>query len=174
MNRVARWIGLWPVADQVMPILFGRTFLADPARAQEKARWRAELTGNRRSIWRAVNGVIEREGIEGELANIRCPTTVIVGDEDVATPLKRAQAIVAAIPGAAIVRIPNAGHSSTIEAPDAVIAAMEGHLPPGAHTPAASRCPSRGTPSPRLHSRPTCPTASSSSKTIPPSSGAWS
>ncbi|GDX81641.1 3-oxoadipate enol-lactonase [Deltaproteobacteria bacterium] len=128
MNRVARWIGLWPVADQVMPILFGRTFLADPARAQEKARWRAELTGNRRSIWRAVNGVIEREGIEGELANIRCPTTVIVGDEDVATPLKRAQAIVAAIPGAAIVRIPNAGHSSTIEAPDAVIAAMEGHF----------------------------------------------
>ncbi len=128
MNRVARWVGLWPVADQVMPILFGRSFLADPLRADEKARWRAELVGNRRTIWRAVTGVIERAGIEDELANIRCPTTVIVGEEDVATPLKRAEAIVAGVAGAVLERLAHAGHSSTIEAPDAVIAAMERHF----------------------------------------------
>ena len=46
LATVARWLGPRPVASRVMPILFGRTFLTDPARAAERARWRRELLGN--------------------------------------------------------------------------------------------------------------------------------
>lgn len=128
LNFVARWFGLGLVADKVMPILFSKDFLTDPARAEERAHWRAVLIANRRSIVRAVNGVIERAGCTDELAKIRAPTLVIVGEEDVATVPAKAERIAAAIAGSRLVRIPKAGHSSSIEQPEAVCAAMEAFL----------------------------------------------
>ena len=124
LNFVARWLGLRFVVGQVMPILFGRSALADPRRAPEVARWRAQLAGNRRSIWRAVNGVIERAAVLDELPRITAPTLIIVGDEDVATVPAKAERMARAIPGARLVRIPQAGHSSTVEQPAAVNAAL--------------------------------------------------
>jgi pimeloyl-ACP methyl ester carboxylesterase len=128
LNGVARWLGLGLVADRVMPILFGRTFLADPRRAVERVAWRRRLVANRRAIWRAVNGVIEREAVFDELPRIACPVQVLVGEEDVATVPARGERIAAAIPGATLVRIARAGHSSTIEQPEAVTAALERFL----------------------------------------------
>jgi pimeloyl-ACP methyl ester carboxylesterase len=124
LNFVARWFGLRFVVDQVMPILFGRSALADPARAAERAAWRAQLAGNRRSIWRAVNGVIDRSAVIDELPRITAPTLIIVGDEDVATVPAKAERMAQAISGARLVRIAKAGHSSTVEQPAAVNAAL--------------------------------------------------
>ncbi len=128
LNLMARWFGLRLVAGAVMPIMFGRTSLHDPARAAESAAWRRQLLSNRRSIWRAVNGVIERRGVHGELTKITAPTLVLVGEEDVATVPAKAERIAAAIPGARLVRIPRAGHSSTVEQPAAVNAALAAFL----------------------------------------------
>ena len=124
LNHVARWFGLRPVAGRVMPIMFGRTFLTDPERASERAVWRARLLGNRRDIVRAVQGVIERDGVYDELRNITCPTLVVVGEEDVATVPAKAERIHAAIRGSTLVRIPRAGHSSSVEQPALVNAAI--------------------------------------------------
>jgi len=41
LNLVARWLGLSLVADQVMPIMFGRKFLEDASRAAERQLWRS-------------------------------------------------------------------------------------------------------------------------------------
>lgn len=114
-----------PVASQVMSIMFGSSFLEDPARADERRQWQAILAGNRRSITKAVNGVIQRDGVVEQLARIVAPTLVIVGDEDVATTPDRARRLAAAIPSARLVQIPRAGHTSPIEAPEAVTAAIE-------------------------------------------------
>jgi 3-oxoadipate enol-lactonase len=128
LNLVARWIGLRPVARPVMKIMFGRSFLVDPARDRERALWRARLVGNRRDIWRAVNGVIERRGVYEELGRISVPTLVVVGEEDVATVPAKAERIHQAIAGSRLVRIPRAGHSSTVEEPEAVTAAIREFL----------------------------------------------
>jgi pimeloyl-ACP methyl ester carboxylesterase len=128
LNVVARFVGPWAVAGRVMPILFGRSFLSDPVRAPERERWRAVIAGNRRSIWRAVNGVIERQGIHEELARLRVPTLVVVGEEDVATVPAKAERIAGAIAGARLVRVPRAGHSSPVEEPVAVTAALRDFL----------------------------------------------
>jgi pimeloyl-ACP methyl ester carboxylesterase len=125
LNRVARWFGLRVVAHKVMPIMFGTTFLTDPARAVERDAWRERLARNRRDIWRAVNGVIEREPIMPELGHITTPTMIMVGDEDVATVPLKAERMHAAIRGSKLVRIPHAGHSSSIEQPGHVTAAIE-------------------------------------------------
>ena len=126
---VGRWLGLRLVAGRIMPIMFGRTFLTDPARAAERSAWRERLLRNDRiGIERALDGVVERASVESELARIAAPTLVIVGDEDVATVPARAQRIRDGIAGARLVVIPGAGHSSTIEQPAAVTAALSAFL----------------------------------------------
>lgn len=125
---IARWLGLWLVAGTVMKIMFSASFLGDPARKAEIARWRKELVGNRRSIHRAVEGIVTRDGVLGELGKIQAPTLVIVGEEDTATTPAEAEEIAAAIPGAVLRRIPGAGHTSTVEEPARVNAAMLEHF----------------------------------------------
>lgn len=51
---------------------------------------------------------------------ICCPTLVIVGADDVATPVEFARESQGAMPGAELEIIPNAGHLSNIENPDAL------------------------------------------------------
>jgi pimeloyl-ACP methyl ester carboxylesterase len=128
MSWAVRLLGVRPVIDKVMPILFGKTFLADPACAELRAEWRSRLLALRRSIHRAVAGVVERGGVHQELGKISMPTLVLVGEEDVATPPAKAERIQAAVRGSRLVRIPRAGHSSTIENPAAVNAALAGFL----------------------------------------------
>lgn len=128
LNAVTRWLGIRWVVGRVMPIMFGRTFLSDPAKATDRAHWRAQLAGNRRSIYRAVNGVIEREAVTPELAAIRCPALVLVGEEDVATVPAKSERIRERIAGAELQRIPGAGHSSSVEQPAAVTAALDAFL----------------------------------------------
>jgi 3-oxoadipate enol-lactonase len=128
LNLVARKLGLALVSRSVMPIMFGRTTMTSPERASLRDEWRSRLEGNRRSIWRAVNGVIEREGVEHLLPKITAPTLVLAGEEDLATTPARAEHLHANIPGARLVRIPRAGHSSTIESPDAVNIALDAFL----------------------------------------------
>jgi 3-oxoadipate enol-lactonase len=124
LNFAARWLGLKVVANSVTGILFGRTTLRDPSRAAELLAWKKHLLSNRRSIWRAVNGVILREGIYDRLARISAPTLVVVGEEDVATVPAEAERMASAISGSKLVRIPNAGHSASVEQPGAVTTAI--------------------------------------------------
>lgn len=129
LNFIARWLGLGIVSRQVMPIMFGRKFLDDPARAEEREHWRKTLASNHRlGITRAVRGVIERQGVEDELERIKAPTLVVVGDQDVATVPAKSERIAARIAGSRLVVIPGAGHSSTIEEPAAVGRAIEEFL----------------------------------------------
>lgn len=120
MNLTARYLGARVLVDRLMPIMFGKTFLGDPEKSAVRARWRAHFQALPRSVWRAVNGVLERENVTPELGRIRCPTLILVGDEDVATPREQSERIQRGIAGSRLVTIPRAGHSSTVEAPEAV------------------------------------------------------
>jgi pimeloyl-ACP methyl ester carboxylesterase len=58
------------------------------------------------------------------LATIHCPSLVLVGDGDELTPLELSKEICTGISGARLVVVPECGHLSTIEKPDAVNAAL--------------------------------------------------
>lgn len=124
LSKITRLIGPRPIKNQVAPIMLGKTVLKDPNRRAELATFVNVMSG-RRDIWRAVNGVIDRAPIYPELDRITAPTLVVVGDEDVATPRPKADRIVAAIRGAKLITIPRAGHSSPVEEPALVTAAIE-------------------------------------------------
>ncbi|MCA9662269.1 MAG: alpha/beta fold hydrolase [Myxococcales bacterium] len=128
LNLVARWIGLRLVADKVMPIMFGRSFMTDPQRGAERELWRGRLMANRRSIYKAVNGVIERAGVYHELRRIELPTLIIVGDEDTATTPEKSRRLHEAISGSKLVLIEGAGHTSSVEQPVSVSFALRQFL----------------------------------------------
>ena len=121
LNFVARWFGLGLVANSVMKIMFGDSFLQNPDRKEEREAWRERLVSNHRlGITRAVQGVIEREGVYDKLGEIDRPTLIMVGEEDVATVPAKAERIHQAIAGSELVRIDRAGHTSTVEEPGQV------------------------------------------------------
>ena len=55
---------------------------------------------------------------------LRCPTMLILGEEDMLTPPKRAKVIADAIPESRIVLLKGGGHSMMSEQPDAVLDAL--------------------------------------------------
>lgn len=116
------------LADRVLPIMVARSVLDDPSRADDVRVLRAGLMRCRRSIHKAVNGVIEREACTHELAAIRCPTLVARGEEDVAIAEPRARALHAAIAGAEWASFPRAGHTAPLENPSAVTAVLTDFL----------------------------------------------
>jgi 3-oxoadipate enol-lactonase len=125
LNFVARRFGLGLVADRVMPIMFGQKFLRDPSRAALRDEWRRRIIANDRvGITRAASGVVGRAGVYHELDKIALPTLIVVGDQDVTTAPALAQRMHARIRGSQLVVIPGAGHTSTVEEPEAVTEAL--------------------------------------------------
>lgn len=73
------------------------------------------------SLGHCLDAVIfDRVDIRDRIASIRLPTLVLVGAEDVATPILRSRDIASRIDGAKLVVIAGAAHLSALEAPDAV------------------------------------------------------
>jgi 3-oxoadipate enol-lactonase len=79
----------------------------------EEIEFETELKKNKKTIVKAVEGVIHRKGIEHELQHIKCPTLVMVGDQDKATVPSKSEFIHQHIPQSILIYIINAGHSSS-------------------------------------------------------------
>ena len=73
---------------------------------------------------RQLNAIMSRPDSRPLLASIRCPTLVLVGDGDVATPPELNKEIAAGIAGAKLTVVPDSGHLTTLEQPEAVNAAL--------------------------------------------------
>ena len=126
---IGRWLGFRLVVDKLMNIMFSQSFLHDPAKAEVRARWKSHLLGlNKKGTSRAAHGVIDRQGVYDQLDQIKLPTLILVGDEDVATVPMKSERMHAAIAGSQLVILPKAGHSASIEEPEAVTRAMQEFL----------------------------------------------
>jgi pimeloyl-ACP methyl ester carboxylesterase len=73
---------------------------------------------------RQQKAIMSRPDARPFLAAIACPTLVLVGDADTLTPPACSQEIAAGIPGANLVVVPECGHLSTLERPEAVNTAL--------------------------------------------------
>lgn len=68
--------------------------------------------------------IMTRPDSRPDLPKIKCPTLVLVGDGDQLTPPKLSEEIAGAIPNSRLVVVPDSGHLSTLERPDAVNKAL--------------------------------------------------
>ena len=103
--------------------------LTAPATAEAKPEIVADLRRVVRNtspaaIAASQRGMAARPDVTSLLPRIKVPTLVIVGVEDAISPVAEMQSIAAAIPGAEFVVIPNSGHMTTMENPEAVNQAL--------------------------------------------------
>jgi pimeloyl-ACP methyl ester carboxylesterase len=73
---------------------------------------------------RQQRAILARPDSRPLLPTIKCPTLVLVGEQDELTPPVLSEEIAAGIPGAKLVKVPHCGHLSTLEQPEAVNAAL--------------------------------------------------
>jgi 3-oxoadipate enol-lactonase len=122
MSFLTRFFGTGPFVPAVMKIMFAAPFREDAARAELREGMVREILANDpEGLRRAVRGVISRKPLaEAELAKIRVPTLVVSGELDSAVVPARSMRTAASIPGAKFRSIPRAGHTSSVEEPEAV------------------------------------------------------
>jgi 3-oxoadipate enol-lactonase len=105
--------------------LFGRTTRNSVERRPMLKEWTAKLRSRPRNIAPSLQAVMSRRQFRAdEMAAIRCPTLIITGEDDTAQPPRNSASLISGIHGARHVNIPGAGHSSSLEQPEAVIMAM--------------------------------------------------
>jgi pimeloyl-ACP methyl ester carboxylesterase len=109
--------------------MFGKKFLNDPSKVDLKKELEKRLANNHKiGITRASKGVISRVGVYEEIKNIKTPTLIIVGDQDTATIPAKSERMHSQIRNSQLIIIPGAGHTSTIEEPEAVNNVLIGFL----------------------------------------------
>lgn len=117
----ARRLGAVPaLVDRVVPIFFSPKTLA--TRPDLVRSFREHLEGmDRASLSHAFEAVeLHRGDIRSQLSRIRCPTLVLCGVDDRATPVARSEEIAQRIAGSERALVPDAGHLSALERPDVV------------------------------------------------------
>jgi pimeloyl-ACP methyl ester carboxylesterase len=90
---------------------------------REVVRAMAEETGAD-AFLRQQQAIMARPDSRPGLAAIACPTLMLVGEQDGGTPPELAREIASAIAGTRLVIVPDCGHLSTIEQPQAVTQAL--------------------------------------------------
>jgi len=110
------------ITDSQYPTLVHGSRHADAA-LKAAVRAMNEETGAEAYL-RQQQAIITRPDSRPTLKAISCPTLVVVGDSDEATPPELAQEMAAGIRGASLVVVPECGHLSTMERPRQVNAAL--------------------------------------------------
>jgi pimeloyl-ACP methyl ester carboxylesterase len=122
----ARAAGMRAMASEWVQGMVHPTRLADPALIEGILEM---LESKSADLYAAqIQALLARPDCQPLLARIHCPTLVLCGREDTWAPPQRHRDIAAAIPGSTLVEIPECGHMTTLECPQAVNEAMSAWL----------------------------------------------
>jgi len=114
--------GFQPVTRRMLPLLIHPSRLNDVALI-EAVRGMAERTGLDTFV-RQQQAIIARADSRDDLTQVRVPSLILCGREDVLTPLIHHEEMAQLIPGAELVVIDDCGHLSSLERPGKVSQAL--------------------------------------------------
>jgi pimeloyl-ACP methyl ester carboxylesterase len=118
--------GVRRAQELLMPALIHPSRLADKALVDTVLQMAVD-TGLE-AFRRQEAAIIVRPDCRPLLPDIRCPTLVLVGEQDALTPPELAREIAVGIPDARLEIVPDCGHLSTLERPEAVSSALRAWL----------------------------------------------
>jgi pimeloyl-ACP methyl ester carboxylesterase len=118
--------GVARVQEQLLPVLVHKARLVDEVLVGAVVQMAVDTGLD--AFKRQEEAIIGRPDSRPLLALIRCPTLVLAGEQDALTPAELAREIAAGIPGARLEIVPECGHLSTMERPDAVSRALRAWL----------------------------------------------
>lgn len=127
MIELVRKEGSKPIADQMMSKMLAKDAADRRPQTAQTLRQMMEACPPK-TIEHALAAMRDRPDRSGELASIKVPTLVIVGESDAITPPSVAEAMVRKIPNAQLVVIDGAGHMSPMEQPEQVNRALRAFL----------------------------------------------
>ncbi|REK12035.1 MAG: alpha/beta fold hydrolase [Planctomycetota bacterium] len=119
--------GTGPLAEGMLPKLFAAETLEHSADVTGAAR-QVVLNTPPEGAAAALRGMRERSDFTDALSEIAVPTLVIVGEQDVISPVDEMRDMAAGIPNAEFVILPSAGHMSPMENPAGFNEAIEQFL----------------------------------------------
>jgi pimeloyl-ACP methyl ester carboxylesterase len=125
--RVAETQGTGAIANLQLPKLISENTRQQHPEVEARIRQMINAA-TPQGIAAASRGMAQRADSTDLLAAITCPTLVLVGEQDILTPPNVAQDYASNIPNAQFVVIPNAGHLSNLEQPEAFLQALSGFL----------------------------------------------
>ncbi|MBD2499326.1 alpha/beta fold hydrolase [Anabaena azotica] len=109
----------------VLPWIFTNTFYSIPGMIDQLIEFAVHypFPPKSHSIYHHSRAIVDCD-TTNRLQNILCPTLVLVGQQDILTPVKFSQQLAQAIPQAELIVLAQGGHGFLIESPDAVVKAM--------------------------------------------------
>ena len=119
MAATAKAQGPQAVVDAVLPLMFSQAFIQGQPQALAHQRQQF-LAVNTEGLELATQAVARRTSVLEKISQIKAPTLVIVGSEDISTTPEKAQHIVEAIAGARLETIAGSGHMTAIEQPERI------------------------------------------------------
>jgi pimeloyl-ACP methyl ester carboxylesterase len=127
MIALVRVGGASAVADQMLPKLLGATSTRTRPELVSQVRQMIEST-SASAIAGALEVLSARPDSTPDLARMAYPALIVVGAEDVLTPVSDAEALDRRIARSCLVVLPEAGHLSNLESPDAFSKALADFL----------------------------------------------
>jgi 3-oxoadipate enol-lactonase len=127
MIDLVRKDGSKAIADQMMPKMLAKDAADQRPQTAQLLRRIMEACPPK-TIEHALAAMRDRPDRSGELAAIKVPTLVVVGESDAITPPAVAESMVSKVPGARLVVIRGAGHMSPMEQPEQVNRAIRAFL----------------------------------------------
>jgi pimeloyl-ACP methyl ester carboxylesterase len=122
-----RTIGVRPFLPAICKLMFGVT--TRRRNPELVTAWKERFASvDVPSMLLALRALVRRDSVTAHLGQINVPSLVIVGDEDASLPPTLSREIASALANASLVVIPEAGHLSALEKPEAVTEAMLGFL----------------------------------------------
>ncbi|HWI86429.1 MAG TPA: alpha/beta hydrolase [Sphingomonas sp.] len=116
LRDLGRAEGAEALVGEWLPPMVGRSHQADPDLMARLHRMACD--GGPEAYERQIEALLHRPDAEPVLATIDCPTLVVVGGDDLWSPVAHHEDIAARIPGARLRVVENAGHMAPAEEPD--------------------------------------------------------
>jgi len=127
MAAAAKANGLAAITDAAMRRLFAPEFQAqNPALMRER---REAFLKTDPQVFRAACAQLAELDLRGELAKVKIPVLVVVGEHDEATPPPMSQELAALLPDARLKIIPGCAHVPQLQSPKLFLEAISDFLP---------------------------------------------
>ena len=129
-ERIAKAVleeGSTILVDEVLPALLGATTVASRPMVAGRVRGLVQAAPGAAVAW-AQRAMAARPDSFDTLRAFAGPALVVVGDEDQLSPVADAQAMADALPSARLAVLPEAGHLTAVETPEAFTAEVAGFV----------------------------------------------
>jgi pimeloyl-ACP methyl ester carboxylesterase len=123
MLALVRDKGPSAVADEMIPKLLGEHTRRTRPDVAEQVR-NLILSSSAEAIANAITALMTRPDSSPLLASIHVPTLIVVGEQDTITPPALSEQMYKAIGGSEYIAVPDAGHLSNLEQPEAFNSAL--------------------------------------------------